>query len=255
MGERKNIMKKKGILITGGIVACVLIIVGVLLLAMKPQNDEVMTDVDRNSGTSKSGDSGNNTSKNGDSENNTTNEDSKLIAPVLEWWELYNPNGFDTVTATIRNDNNVAIDVSYDLVYYKDNKEVARSEDFSNFSILPNRNNVIWANFDIPKASEVDEVKMENVIVTEAYYGAIDGKYEYLGTKDGEARFKFEFEKKPTLANIMFILYNDKNGNKKCDKGEIVVTSTDSITEQESTDYFAYPISPLFPLLDLPYSI
>ncbi len=215
-------MKKKGILITGGVVACVLVIVGVLLLTMKPQNDEVMTDTDRNSGAN----------KNGDSENNTANENLKLIAPILEWWELYNPNGFDTVTAIIRNDNNVAIDVSYDLVYYKDNKEVARSEDFSNFSILPNRNNVIWANFDIPKASEVDEVKMENVIVTEAYYGAIDGKYEYLGTKDGEARFKFEFEKKPTLANIMFILYNDKNGNKKCDKGEIVVMSSDSITEQ-----------------------
>ena len=215
-------MKKKGILITGGIVACVLIIVGVLLLAMKPQNDEVTTDVDRNSETSKSG----------DSENNTTNEDSKLIAPVLEWWELYNPNGFDTITAVIRNDNNVAIDVSYDLVYYKDNKEVARSEGFSNFSILPNRDDVIWANFDIPKANEVDEVKMENVIVTEAYYGAIDGKYEYLGTQDGEVRFKFEFEKKPALATIMFILYNDKNGNKKCDKGEIVVTSSDSITEQ-----------------------
>lgn len=215
-------MKKKGILITGGIVACALIIVGVLLLAMKPQNDEVVTDADRNSGTN----------KNGDSENNTTDENLKLIAPVLEWWELYNPNGFDTVTAIIRNDNNVAIDVSYDLVYYKGNKEVARSEDFSNFSILPNRNDVIFANFDIPKADEVDEVKMENVIVTEAYYGAIDGKYEYLGTKDGEARFKFEFEKKPTLANIMFILYNDKNGNKKCDKGEIVVTSSDSITEQ-----------------------
>lgn len=215
-------MKKKGILITGGIVACALVIVGVLLLTMKPQNDEVMTDTNRNSGAN----------KNGDSENNTANENLKLIAPVLEWWELYNPNGFDTVTAIIRNDNNVAIDVSYDLVYYKDNKEVARSEDFSNFSILPNRNNVIWANFDIPKASEVDEVKMENVIVTEAYYGAIDGKYEYLGTKDGEARFKFEFEKKPTLANIMFILYNDKNGNKKCDKGEIVVMSSDSITEQ-----------------------
>ena len=215
-------MKKKGILITGGIVACALIIVGVLLLAMKPQNNEAMTDVDRNSGTN----------KNGDSENNTTNENLKLIAPVLEWWELYNPNGFDTVTAIIRNDNNVAIDVSYDLVYYKNNKEVARSEDFSNFSILPNHNDVIWANFDIPEAGEVDEVKMENVIVTEAHYGAIDGKYEYLGTKDGEARFKFEFEKKPTLANIMFILYNDKNGNKKCDKGEIVVVSSDSITEQ-----------------------
>lgn len=228
-------MKKKGVLITGGIVACVLIIVGVLLLAMKPQNDEVMTDVNRNSETS----------KNGDSENNTTNEDSKLIAPVLEWWELYNPNGFDTITAVIRNDNNVAIDVSYDLVYYKDNKEVARSEDFSNFSILPNRDDVIFANFDIPKANEVDEVKMENVIVTEAYYGAIDGKYEYLGTQDGEARFKFEFEKKPTLANIMFILYNDKNGNKKCDKGEIVITSVDSITEQIGeasfdTGVFAY---------------
>lgn len=221
-------MKKKWILIIGGIIACALI-VGIVVALAKPQDDGIIAEIDEKSEISKE--------DNISGDNN--DEDLELVAPVLEWWELYNPNGFDTLTAVIYNDNDIAIDVSYDLVYYKDGKEVAKSEDFANFSILPKRNDIIWANVDIPKASEVDEIKMENVVVTESYYGAIDGKYEYLDTTDGEARFKFEFEKKPTLANITFILYNDKNGDGECGKGEIVVTSSDSIMEQVGEASFA----------------
>lgn len=161
-------------------------------------------------------------------ENNST----ELAAPIMEWWELYNPNGFDTVTAVISNPNNVPIDVTYDLVYYKDGKEVARNEAFSNFEILPGHKDVIWANADIPKSTDADDIKMENVTVSESYYAPINGKSEYVGTTDGEVYFDFTFESKPTLATIWFVLYSDKNQNKQFDKGEIVVVSTASLMDQ-----------------------
>lgn len=156
----------------------------------------------------------------------------ELAAPIMEWWELYNPNGFDTVTAAIVNPNDVPIDVSYDLVYYKDGEEVARNEYFTSFGILPGHKDLIWANYDIPKSTDADDVKMENVTVSEAYYTPIDGTYEYVGTTDGEAYFDFTFESKPTLATISFLLYSDDNHNGQFDQGEIVVTSIASLTEQ-----------------------
>ena len=156
----------------------------------------------------------------------------ELKAAVLEWWELYNPNGIDTITGVMENTNDVAVDVSYDLVFYKDGAEVSRLEDFANFSILPHGRDILWANVNIPKSTDADDVKLENVIVTESAYPPIDGKYEYAGTTDGEVFFDFEFDSKPQLANITFLLYNDKNGNKQFDKGEIVVTCTDSLTEK-----------------------
>lgn len=158
--------------------------------------------------------------------------DDALADPVLEWCDLYNPNGFDTVTGVITNPNSVPIDVSYDLVYYKNGTEVARSEDFADFDILPGHKSVIWANYDIPKASEADDIKMENIIVTKAYHTPIDGTWEYVGTTDGEAFFDFTFDRQPTLADITFLLYNDTDGNGECGKGEIVVTSTASLMEQ-----------------------
>ena len=165
--------------------------------------------------------------------NDTADEPAvELAEPVMEWWELYNPNGFDTVTAVISNPNNAAIDVSYDLVYYKGGEEVARSEYFTNFGILPGGRDIIWANYDIPASTDVDDVKMENVTVSEAYDTPIDGTYEYVGTTDGEAFFDFTFDSKPELATITFLLYNDENGNSQCDKGEIVVTSIASLMEQ-----------------------
>lgn len=160
-------------------------------------------------------------------------DDTELVAPVLEWWELYNPNGFDTFTGALSNPNKVAIDVSYDLVYYKDGKEVARSENWANFQILPDHKDIIWGNYDIPKGSDVDDVRMENIFVSKAYDKAIDGKYEYIGTTDGYAYFDFTFESKPTLATITFVLYNDMNNNRKRDKGEIVITSGAHLMEQK----------------------
>lgn len=169
----------------------------------------------------------------------------ELKEPVMEWWELYNPNGIDTFTAVISNPNDVPIDVTYDVAYYKDGSEVARSEGFYNSNILPGHRELISGNWDIPESSKADNVTLENVFVSKSYYEPIDGKYEYAGVVDNHAVFDFEFESKPTLASIWFVLYNDINGNGSFDKGEIVAVSSDSLTEQTgqvsfATDVFDY---------------
>lgn len=177
-------------------------------------------------------------------ENPTDGAPAELAEPVMEWWELYNPNGFDTVTAVISNPNDTAIDVSYDLVFYKDGAEVSRLEYCANFDILPGHKDIIWANADIPKSTDADDVRMENVIVTQAYYTPVDGMYEYAGIVDNEAMFDFAFDSKPTLATIWFLLYNDNNGNGQFDKGEIVGTSVASLMEQTGRVSFETDVSP-----------
>ena len=174
----------------------------------------------------------------------TSDSPAELAAPEMTWWELYNPNGFNTVTAEIVNPNSVPVDISYDLVYYRNGTETARSEGFANFSILPGRKDLIWANYDIPGSADADDVKIENIVVTEAFYEPVDGSYEYAGTENGEEIYTFSFDKKPTLATVWFLLYNDNNGNGKFDKGEIVAADSVSLTEQTETAGFDTGVMP-----------
>lgn len=219
-------MKKKPIIT---IIICLVIVgigVGALLLAKGVKSEM-------------GGLKGGFNNKNSTNSQETANDTVKELADVtLDWWELYNPNGFDTLTAVITNPNSIAVDVSYDVVYYKNGKEVARSEDFANFSIMPNGKSIVWANFDIPKNNEVDDVKLEKITTTETNYPPIDGKYSRVGLIGNEETLEFEFEKKPTLATIHFLLYNDNNKNGKFDKGEIVVVGDDSIMEQKGKAKF-----------------
>ena len=83
------------------------------------------------------------------------------------------------------------------------------------------------------KHFSVDEVKMENITVSKAYHESIDAEIKYIETIDDEAYFSVKHDKKPTLNSITFLLYNDKNKNKKCDKGELVVTSIADTSEKE----------------------
>ena len=53
-------------------------------------------------------------------ESNPSEENISLKEPIMEWCELYNPNGFNTITCVVSNPNNVDIDFTYDLVFYKD---------------------------------------------------------------------------------------------------------------------------------------
>lgn len=166
-------------------------------------------------------------------ESNLSEENISLKEPIMEWCELYNPNGFNTITCVVSNPNNVDIDFTYDLVFYKDGKEVSRQEDWAKFQISPKHKDIIWGNVDIPSSKDVDEVQMENITVSKAYHESIDAEIKYIETIDDEAYFSVKHDKKPTLSNITFLLYNDKNKNKKCDKGEVVVTSNADTMEKE----------------------
>ena len=186
-----------------------------------------------------------NNSENINKNNNLNNNESNLVEenislkdPIMEWCELYNPNGIDTITCVISNPNNVDIDFTYDLVFYKDGKEVSKQEDWAKYQISSKHKDIIWENVDIPKSIDVDEVKMENITVSKSYYESIDAEIKYVETIDDEAYFSVKHTKKPTLSNIIFLLYNDKNKNKKCDKGELVVTSNASTMEEEDKVYF-----------------
>lgn len=170
--------------------------------------------------------------------NNNINVSQDLKDPVIKWCQLYNPNGFDTITCIISNPNKEDIDITYDLVFYKDGKEVSRQENWSNFQVSSKHYAVIWGNTNIPKSTDVDEVKMENIIVTQSYYESVDAEIKYIETLDNKAYFSVKHDKKPTLNSITFFLYNDNNKNGKCDKGELVVASTASTTEKEDKVYF-----------------
>lgn len=180
----------------------------------------------------------NNLNNNVDNDTSSTEVSTNLKEPVVEWCQLYNPNGFDTITCIVSNPNKVDIDITYDLVFYKDGKEISRQEDWSNFQISPNHDEIIWGNVGIPKSTVVDEVKMENITVSKAYYESIEAEIKYVETIDDEAYFSVKHNKKPNLNNITFLLYNDDNKNKKCDKGELVVTSIANTSEKEDKVYF-----------------
>ena len=156
-----------------------------------------------------------------DESENIINENG-LKNPTMEWWELFNPNGFNTVAALITNTNDISIDVSYDLVYYKDGKEVARNEMCSNYAILPGHQDIIWSNYEIPSKEEVDDIKMENVFVSESSYTPIDGEFELdgIGT-EGELYFLPLLDKEPTFLSAWFVFYIDNNSNDKIDKDEV----------------------------------
>lgn len=220
-------MKKIGVIIASGVLVCAT--VAGFLFATKPWENHSSEE----SQMAENDNKGNKSEDKKDDKETKDSQGSELSDPILEWWELYNPNGFNTFTGVISNPNNIAVDVTYDLVYYKNGEEVVRNEDFANFSILPGGKSIVWANWDIPESSKVDEVKMETTFIGKTNYPPINGKYSE-GRREGNSEIvDFEFEEKPTVAEIIFLLYNDYNKNGKFDKGEIVGTSIDNILDQK----------------------
>lgn len=171
--------------------------------------------------------------------------ETQLKEPTMDWWELYNFGGFDYFTAAVTNPNAVSIDITFDVVFFKDGVEVLRQAEWSSFNIMPGCKEIIWSNYDIPKSVDVDDVRLENFYVSESYYPSIDGHYEYAGILNGnQATFNFTFDETPTLATITFVLYNDNNANGKFDKGEIVCIPVASLMEQTGSVYFDTDVTP-----------
>lgn len=192
----------------------------------------------------------NNQNNNAANENNQNEQNISLKEPILNWCQLYNPNGFNTITCVITNPNNEDIDITYDLVFYKDGKEVDRKDSYSNFQVSNKHNEVIWSNSNILSNEKVDEIKMENIIVSPASKKSINAEIKYKETIENEIYFIIKHEKTPTIDNVTIFLYKDKNNNDICDKGELVITDTYTSTSIEDTfsietdgiDYDSYEI-------------
>lgn len=169
---------------------------------------------------------------------NEYEESLNLEDPILEWYQLYNHNGFNTFTGVLSNPNDCDIDTTYDIVFYKDGNEVSRIEYCLANNVSPKHNELLWANSNIPKASDVDEVRLENFATDFAFNDSIDATYELVSNDEVIGEYKFKFDKKPVVASVSFLLYKDLNKNKKCDSGEVVITSISSSFEKEDT--FSY---------------
>lgn len=195
-------------------------------------SDSSSTNASTDNGTSDSSDN----NKNGSFDKPENNDASETLKnPILEWCQLYNPNGFNTITCIVTNPNKVDIDITYDMVFYKDGKEVYRGTEWANFNIAPNQSDIIWANSDIPDSTEADEVKMENIFTGKSYYPSVKAEIEFSHADEDNTYFSVTHKEKPALTTIWFLLYNDDNKNSKCDKGELVITSLASTTEKEDT--------------------
>ena len=113
-------MKKIGVIIASGVLVCAT--VAGFLFATKPWENHSSEE----SQMAENDNKGNKSEDKKDDKETKDSQGSELSDPILEWWELYNPNGFNTFTGVISNPNNIAVDVTYDLVYYKNGEEVVR---------------------------------------------------------------------------------------------------------------------------------
>lgn len=180
----------------------------------------------------------NNTSineKNDQEKNINKGDDKKQLKDIkIEWCKLYNPNGFDTITCKLYNPNDVNVDASYDVVLYKNGKEVYR-EGLMNNNFASNSYDWLWSNNSYPKSEAVDEIKLENVYVTEEYYKSIKAKIEHVGITGNQDYFKIKYDKEPVNGYLFFFLYKDINKNGKCEANELNITEIEYTDGKEDT--------------------
>lgn len=160
--------------------------------------------------------------------------------PVIDFWEIYNPNGIITFSAVLSNPNAFDIDITFDVVYYKNGKEVARSNDWWANSMSPSHGTLIWGNWEIPKPAEVDEVRLDVSYVGAACSPAIETKYKLAETTASQAFYDFTFASEPSVITVWFALYNDSNGNGRLDKGEIVTCWLESSSSGDLKQRFSH---------------
>lgn len=182
------------------------------------------------------------------------NEDAniaELIDIELISYEVFNPNGFSTFYGKVSNPNNVSVNGLYDIVFYKDGSEVTRITSCDAFNVPANGEDYIWVNTGVPSKDDCDDVRLENIEISKAYYNNIKGTYKEIGRYDDYIAYEFTFDDVPYEAVIDIIYYSDKNGNKKYDAGEVTVVVRNSMFDKtgevdveilEGYDYTDYEI-------------
>lgn len=165
-----------------------------------------------------------------------------LKDPEIVWYQVYNPNGFETFTAELHNPNSVPIDASFDVIFYDaEGSELARLDYFYANSVSPTHNDIVWSNDSIPNHEKVDHCEFEFTYTGETYYPPVDGTYEFTGNEGNHSCYKFTFDEPIYDAYAFFVLYNDNNGNGRPDGGEVdccPLWPLDMIDDVTGTAYF-----------------
>ena len=157
-----------------------------------------------------------------------TLEENNLKEPEVEWCKLYNPNGYNTLTCLIKNNNDIDIDYYYDVEFYKDGKKVEPKnldeyENWQNLSIEPGKEALVWYNHELPSANEVDEVRLVNGVVNEAYSPSISSTYKKVREEGRYIYYNIKANKIGNGTAVWVMYYNDNNNDKKVQKNELVV--------------------------------
>ena len=123
-------------------------------------------------GQESSGAAQSNETKNSETPSSPSQE--KLSEPALAEWQIANINGFNTLFTSFTNNNNVAIDASYNVVFYKEGKELQKGQDCMFICLAPGKTHIGFDNWGIP--ADADEIKVEFTSVTESSYKPVDVK-------------------------------------------------------------------------------
>lgn len=96
----------------------------------------------------------------------------ELKTPEVVSKVVINPNGFNTLFVQLHNPNGIAIDLNFDVEFYKDGQMIGSAEDLYYISLPKNDDCMIWSNWEIP--ADPDEIKITNWEFDVAYYQPVE---------------------------------------------------------------------------------
>ena len=104
--------------------------------------------------------------------NDQPEEVEELKAPEIVSKVVINPNGFNTLFVQLHNPNGIAIDLNFDVEFYK-NGQMIGSANGMYFDALPKYDDcMLWANWEIP--ANPDEIRITNLEYVAAFYQPVE---------------------------------------------------------------------------------